>query len=174
MRRQHGGNLRFNGLCQELASSGAEYFGQRIGRHPWMVQRDNTIFRHGVSLLAWRPRGFVTPHDTPPPSLSPSPTLTLGHSSRRVWFGHCGSEANDAMIRAVPAATGRGRFVSFIGGMHGGFSGAMSVSGYDALMLNTASTARSGQIYVPYPDPYRPPFPGDAGLTFGMSSQRVV
>ena len=52
MRRQHGGNLRFNGLCQELASSGAEYCGQRIGRHPWMVQRDNTIFRHGVSLLA--------------------------------------------------------------------------------------------------------------------------
>ena len=79
MRRQHGGNLRFNGLCQELASSGAEYCGQRIGRHPWMVQRDNTIFRHGVSLLAWRPGGFVTPHDTPPPSLSPSPTL--GHSS---------------------------------------------------------------------------------------------
>ncbi len=79
MRRQHGGNLRFNGLCQELASSGAEYFGQRIGRHPWMVQRDNTIFRHGVSLLAWRPGGFVTPHDTPPPSISPSPTL--GHSS---------------------------------------------------------------------------------------------
>ena len=82
MRRQHGGNLRFNGLCQELASSGAEYFGQRIGRHPWMVQRDNTIFRHGVSLLAWRPGGFVTPHDTPPPSLSPSPTL--GHSSQAV------------------------------------------------------------------------------------------
>ena len=79
MRRQHGGNLRFNGLCQELASAAAEYFGQRIGRHPWMVQRDNTIFRHGVSLLAWRPGGFVTPHDTPPPSLSPSPTL--GHSS---------------------------------------------------------------------------------------------
>ena len=79
MRRQHGGNLRFNGLCQELASSGAEYCGQRIGHHPWMVQRDNTIFRHGVSLLAWRPGGFVTPHDTPPPSLSPSPTL--GHSS---------------------------------------------------------------------------------------------
>ena len=80
MRRQHGGNLRFNGLCQELASSAAEYCGQRIGRHPWMVQRDNTIFRHGVSLLAWRPGGFVTPHNTPPPSLSPSPTL--GHSSR--------------------------------------------------------------------------------------------
>ena len=79
MRRQNGGNLRFNGLCQELASSAAEYCGQRIGRHPWMVQRDNTIFRHGVSLLAWRPGGFVTPHDTPPPSLSPSPTL--GHSS---------------------------------------------------------------------------------------------
>ena len=89
--------------------------------------------------------------------------LVPGENNRRVWFGHCGSEANDAMIRAVPAATGRGRFVSFIGGMHGGFSGAMSVSGYDALMLNTASTARSGQIYVPYPDPYRPPFPGDVG-----------
>ena len=45
MRRQHGGNLR----------------GQRIGRHPWMVQRDNTIFRHGVSLLAWRPGGSSPP-----------------------------------------------------------------------------------------------------------------
>lgn len=89
--------------------------------------------------------------------------LVPGGEGRRVWFGHCGSEANDAMTRAVPAATGRGRFVSFIGGTHGGFTGGISVSGYDALLLNTASTARSGQIYLPYPDPYRPPFPGDVG-----------
>lgn len=89
--------------------------------------------------------------------------LVPGNNDHRVWFGHCGSEANDAMIRAVTGATGRGRFVSFIGGTHGGFTGGMSVSGYDALLLNTASTARTGQIYVPYPDPYRPPFPGDVG-----------
>lgn len=87
--------------------------------------------------------------------------LMPGTGERRVWFGHCGSDANDALVRAVTAATGRSRFVSFIGGTHGGLSGSLAVSGYNALQLGTVTTARPGQIYLPYPDPYRPPFPGD-------------
>ena len=89
--------------------------------------------------------------------------LVPGSADRRVWFGHCGSDANEAIVRAVTAATGRTRFVSFIGGTHGGLSASLAVSGYNALQLNTVSSAQPGQIYLPYPDPYRPPFPGDVG-----------
>ena len=86
-----------------------------------------------------------------------------GSGERRVWFGHCGSDANDALARAVTAATGRSRFVSFIGGTHGGLSGSLALSGYSAQQLNSVHSSRAGQIYVPYPDPYRPPFAGDVG-----------
>lgn len=89
--------------------------------------------------------------------------LMPGTGERRVWFGHCGSDANDALARAVTAATGKSRFVSFIGGTHGGLSGSLALSGYSAQQLNSVPSSRPGQIYVPYPDPYRPPFSGDVG-----------
>jgi 4-aminobutyrate aminotransferase len=89
--------------------------------------------------------------------------LVPGSGDRRVWFGHCGSDANDALARAITAATGRSRFVSFIGGTHGGLSGSLALSGYSAQQLNSVPSSRPGQIHVPYPDPYRPPFAGDVG-----------
>ena len=89
--------------------------------------------------------------------------IVPGTGDRRVWFGHCGSDANDALARAVTAATGRSRFVSFIGATHGGLSGSLALSGYSAQQLNSVPSSRPGQIYVPYPDPYRPPFAGDVG-----------
>ncbi len=89
--------------------------------------------------------------------------LTPGRGDRRVWLGHCGSDANDALARCIVAATGRSRFVSFIGGTHGGLSGSLALSGYSAQQLNSVPSTRPGQVYVPYPDPYRPPFAGDVG-----------
>jgi 4-aminobutyrate aminotransferase len=89
--------------------------------------------------------------------------IVPGEGDRRVWFGHCGSDANDALARAITAATGRSRFVSFIGATHGGLSGSLALSGYSAQQLNSVPSSRPGQIYVPYPDPYRPPFAGDVG-----------
>jgi 4-aminobutyrate aminotransferase len=89
--------------------------------------------------------------------------IVPGTGDRRVWFGHCGSDANDALARAITAATGRSRFVSFIGATHGGLSGSLALSGYSAQQLNSVPSSRPGQIYVPYPDPYRPPFAGDVG-----------
>jgi 4-aminobutyrate aminotransferase len=90
--------------------------------------------------------------------------VTPGAGERRVWFGHCGSDANDAIARMVSAATGRTRFISFIGGAHGGLTGSLGLSGYSALQLSTVPTARAGQVYLPYPDPYRPAFKGDLGI----------
>src|SRR5271155_5845825 len=81
--------------------------------------------------------------------------LTPGRGERRVWFGHSGSDANDCALRAVQAATGRSRFISFIGSYHGNLSGSMSVSGHTAM---THTLPRAGLVLLPYPDSYRPTF----------------
>ena len=81
--------------------------------------------------------------------------LTPGRAQRRVWFGHSGSDANDCALRAVSAATGRSRFISFIGSYHGNLSGSMSVSGHTAM---THTLPRAGLVLLPYPNAYRPEF----------------
>jgi 4-aminobutyrate aminotransferase len=75
--------------------------------------------------------------------------------NRRVWFGHSGSDANDCAMRVVQAATGRSRFISFIGSYHGNLSGSMSISGHPAM---THTLPRPGLVLLPYPDAYRGEF----------------
>ena len=87
--------------------------------------------------------------------------LTPGHGERRVWFGHSGSDANDCVMRVVRAATGRPRFISFIGSYHGNLSGSMSVSGHTAM---THTLPAAGLVLLPYPDPYRPEFSAEEVL----------
>jgi 4-aminobutyrate aminotransferase len=87
--------------------------------------------------------------------------LTPGQGERRVWFGHSGSDANDCAMRVVQAATGRSRFISFIGSYHGNLSGSMSISGHTAM---THSLPRAGLVLLPYPDPYRGEFSAEAVL----------
>ena len=81
--------------------------------------------------------------------------LTPGRGERRVWFGHSGSDANDCAMRVLQAATGRSRFISFIGSYHGNLSGSMSVSGHTAM---THTLPRAGLVLLPYPDAYHPTF----------------
>jgi 4-aminobutyrate aminotransferase len=87
--------------------------------------------------------------------------ITPGRDPRRVWFGHSGSDANDCALRVVQAATGRSRFISFIGSYHGNLSGSMSISGHTAM---THTLPRAGLLLLPYPDPFRPTFSAAAVL----------
>ncbi len=84
-----------------------------------------------------------------------------GEGERRVWFGHSGSDANDAAARVIEAATGRHRFISFVGSYHGCLAGSMAISGHTAM---THTLPRPGLLLLPYPDPYRPRFSADAVL----------
>lgn len=84
--------------------------------------------------------------------------MTPGEGERRVWLGHSGSGANDAMVRAIAMVTGRPRILSFIGAYHGGISGSAAISGHST---HVHSPGRPGLIQIPYPDPYRPQMSGD-------------
>lgn len=79
--------------------------------------------------------------------------------SAKVWFGHSGSDANEALARLVRRATGRPRILSFIGAYHGSTDGSAALSGHTAQARYAPGDAGSK---VPYPDAYRHPLGADA------------
>jgi len=76
-----------------------------------------------------------------------------GGGERRVWLGHSGSDANETVARAVVAATGRPRIISFAGAYHGGTAGSMAISAHS---VQKHAERAAGLHVIPYPDPYRP------------------
>ena len=79
-------------------------------------------------------------------------SLVPDRAAGRVWLGHSGSDANETVARAVVAASGRKRILSFKGAYHGGTLGSMAVSGHP---VQAGVPKAAGLTSVPYPDPYR-------------------
>jgi 4-aminobutyrate aminotransferase len=70
----------------------------------------------------------------------------------RVWLGHSGSDANETVVRAVLAATGRSRIIAYHGGYHGGTTGSVAVSGHP---VQDANARLPGLSLIPFPNPLR-------------------
>jgi 4-aminobutyrate aminotransferase len=124
--------------------------------HPAIVEAVTraTASMAGASLLAFPNENAVALAETLL-ELTPPRLGAQGTDDRRVWFGHSGSDANDCAMRVTQAASGRSRFISFIGSYHGNLSGSMSISGHTAM---THTLPRAGLVLLPYPDPYRTEF----------------
>lgn len=76
-----------------------------------------------------------------------------GKGTHKVWFGHSGSDANEAAYRAITKATGRTGVIAFVGAYHGCTVGSMAFSGHS---VQADAAKADGLILLPYPDPYRP------------------
>jgi len=120
--------------------------------HPALIQAVTSAVgsQAGASILAAIPELAVRLAET-------LLDIVPGEGQRRVWLGHSGSDANEAALRAILAATGRSRIISFIGAYHGGTAATMSISGHSS---QTGAPKHPGALFLPYPDPYRP-FQGD-------------
>ena len=79
-------------------------------------------------------------------------SIIPGNKSRKVWFGHSGSDANDMLVRLLEAVTGRKKFISFHGAYHGGVSGSIAISHHSS---QSHSPKKGGNVYLAYPNHYR-------------------
>jgi 4-aminobutyrate aminotransferase len=126
------------------ASWGAASLGYA---HPAIVEAVSAAVRNqaGASILSCI--------SAPAVELAEALLATLPYGgSHAVWLGHSGSDANECLIRAIAAATGRRRWIAFRGAYHGGTAGAMAVSGHPAL---AADQRAQGLTLLPYPSAYR-------------------
>ena len=82
--------------------------------------------------------------------------LTPGEFEKKVWFGLSGSDANELIAKVVPAVTGRGKIISFVGSYHGQTMGSYAMSGHPS--QGKIQGGGSGVIKIPYPYCYRCPF----------------
>jgi 4-aminobutyrate aminotransferase len=142
---------------RELLDLSASFGAATLGySHPAIMSAVDaaTASMAGASLLAF-------PNENAVALAEQLLAITPGAGERRVWFGHSGSDASDCALRVVQAATGRARFISFIGSYHGNLSGSMSISGHTAM---THTLPRAGLVLLPYPDPYHPEFSSEEVL----------
>jgi 4-aminobutyrate aminotransferase len=83
--------------------------------------------------------------------------ITPGDFPKRVVFGLSGSDANDGMIKAVRAYTGRSKIISFAGAYHGSTYGALSLSALSLNMRRKIGPLLPDIFHFEFPDCYRCP-----------------
>lgn len=84
-----------------------------------------------------------------------------------VFLCNSGTEAVEAAIKLARYATGRHRFVGFLGAFHGRSMGSLSFTASKFTQQERFFPTMPGVMHVPFPNPYRPvlisPADGDAG-----------
>ena len=77
------------------------------------------------------------------------------------FFANSGAEAVEAALKLARYATGRSRYIGFLGGFHGRTMGALSFTASKYTQQKRYFPTMPGVTHVPYPNPYRPLFAGD-------------
>jgi 4-aminobutyrate aminotransferase len=77
------------------------------------------------------------------------------------FFANSGAEAVEAALKLARYATGRGRYIGFLGGFHGRTMGALAFTASKYTQQKRYFPTMPGVTHVPYPNPYRPLFAGD-------------
>jgi 4-aminobutyrate aminotransferase len=84
--------------------------------------------------------------------------IAPGDLARRVSFGNSGAEAVEGAIKLARYATGRDKFIAFLGGFHGRTMGALSLTARKAVQRRGFGPLVPGAVHAPYPYCYRCPF----------------
>lgn len=84
-----------------------------------------------------------------------------------VFLANSGTESVEAAIKLARYATGRQRFIGFLGAFHGRSMGSLSFTASKVTQQERFFPTMPGVWHIPYPDPYHPVFPtptnGDEG-----------
>lgn len=84
-----------------------------------------------------------------------------------VFLANSGTESVEAAIKLARYATGRQRFIGFLGAFHGRSMGSLSFTASKITQQERFFPTMPGVWHVPFPDPYHPVFPtptnGDDG-----------
>ncbi|HXU31118.1 MAG TPA: acetyl ornithine aminotransferase family protein [Thermoanaerobaculia bacterium] len=77
------------------------------------------------------------------------------------FFCQSGTEAVEAALKLARYATGRPRFLGFLGSFHGRTMGSLAFTSSKATQVKGFFPAMPGVTHVPYPNPLRPLFAGN-------------
>jgi 4-aminobutyrate aminotransferase len=77
------------------------------------------------------------------------------------FFGQSGTEAVEAAIKLARYATGRSRYIGFLGSFHGRTMGSLAFTSSKYTQQKGFFPTMPGVTHVPYPNMYRPLFAGD-------------
>jgi 4-aminobutyrate aminotransferase len=84
--------------------------------------------------------------------------IAPGDTARRVSFGNSGAEAVEAAMKLARYATGRSKFIAFLGSFHGRTMGALSLTARKAVQRRGFGPLLPDVVHAPYPYCYRCPF----------------
>ena len=76
------------------------------------------------------------------------------------FFAQSGTESVEAALKLARYATGRARFLGFLGGFHGRTMGSLAFTSSKYTQQKGFFPAMAGVTHVPYPNNYRPLFAG--------------
>ncbi|HEU0124318.1 MAG TPA: acetyl ornithine aminotransferase family protein [Bryobacteraceae bacterium] len=81
--------------------------------------------------------------------------LAPGGGPRKVFFGNSGTEAMEAAMKLAKYATGRDKFVAFLGSFHGRSQGSLSLTASKAVQRAGFGPLLPGVVHIPYANCYR-------------------